>query len=132
MSNETDTVSVIFNGEIYNFEELRRELEAHGHAFRSRTDTEVIVHGYEQWGDAVADHLEGMFAFALWDEERERLLAVRDRLGIKPLYYTATQGGLFFASETSVLPHAGGVNKEAVAGYLRRGWVPARARFTPG
>lgn len=132
MANESQTVWVIFNGEVYNFDELRRELEACGHVFRSRTDTEVIVHGYEQWGDAVVDRLEGMFAFAVWDQARERLLAVRDRLGIKPLYYTVAEGGVFFASESAQLPRAGRVDREAVAGYLRLGWVPGPGTIHAG
>lgn len=132
MSNETETVWVIFNGEVYNFDQLRRELEDRGHAFRSRTDTEVIVHGYEEWGDGVADRLEGMFAFAVWDEPRERLLVVRDRLGIKPLYYAAADGGIFFASESRALPRLGQVSRDAVASYLRLGWVPGPGTIHAG
>ena len=99
MSNEDDTVWIVFNGEIYNFKALRRELKQLGHTFRSNTDTEVIIHAYEQWGDAHIHRLRGMFAYALYDRRSEiacdgtktyaryRLMLVRDRLGIKPLFY---------------------------------------------
>src|SRR3954468_16851219 len=99
MANEDDTVWVTFNGEIYNFRELRRELEGHGHRFRSHTDTEVLVHGYEQWGDAVVDRLDGMFAFGIWDVRKRRLLLARDRSGKKPLFYAQHGGRFLFASE---------------------------------
>jgi asparagine synthase (glutamine-hydrolysing) len=98
--NEDQTVCVVYNGEIYNFAEVRRELEGHGHRFSTSSDTEVIVHGWEQWGEGIADRLNGMFAFALWDERIQALWLVRDRLGIKPLYYCHQPGRqLVFASE---------------------------------
>ncbi|NOT34365.1 MAG: asparagine synthase (glutamine-hydrolyzing) [Candidatus Eisenbacteria bacterium] len=103
LSNETGDVWIVFNGEIYNHVELRRELEGHGHRYRTLSDTESIVHGYEQWGDAVVEHLRGMFAFAIWDRPRRRLLCARDRLGIKPLYFTRAQGRVLFASEIKAL-----------------------------
>ncbi len=86
--NEDGTVSITFNGEIYNYQELMLELERKGHRFRTRSDTEVIVHGWEEWGEGVVDRLRGMFAFAIWDENRKALFLARDRFGKKPLYYT--------------------------------------------
>jgi asparagine synthase (glutamine-hydrolysing) len=101
--NEDGTVWVVFNGEIYNFRELRGELEARGHAFSTSSDTETIAHLYEEYGTACVTRLRGMFAFALWDERRRRLLLARDRLGIKPLYYAEVGGKLVFASELKAL-----------------------------
>jgi asparagine synthase (glutamine-hydrolysing) len=101
--NEDSTVWVVLNGEIYNFRDLRRDMESRGHAFYTQTDTETIVHLYEEYGDRCVDHLRGMFAFALWDEKRRRLLLVRDRLGVKPLYYAEAGGRLVFASELKAL-----------------------------
>ena len=101
--NEDASVWVIFNGEIYNFRELRRDLTAAGHVFYTRTDTEVIAHLYEEYGAHCVDHLRGMFAFALWDERRRQLLIARDRLGVKPLYWTELGGRLVFASELKAI-----------------------------
>ena len=97
--NEDETIWIILNGEIYNFPTLRSELEAAGHCFRTRTDTEVIVHAYEEYGNKCVERLRGMFAFALWDEKRELLLLGRDRVGIKPLYYSLKGNRLAFGSE---------------------------------
>ena len=102
-SNETDTVQLVANGEIYNFPALRDQLEACGHAFRSRSDIEVLVHAYEQWGVGFLDRLRGMFALALWDANNRTLLAARDRAGEKPLYWTLTSRGLLLASEVKAL-----------------------------
>ena len=88
LSNEDESVWIVFNGEIYNHAEIRPTLEAHGHIYRTRCDTETIVHAYEQWGDACVERFRGMFAFAIWDAKRKRLLLARDRMGIKPLYWT--------------------------------------------
>jgi asparagine synthase (glutamine-hydrolysing) len=106
IANETGTVHVVYNGEIYNFLDIRRELESLGHAFATNSDTEVIVHGYEQWGAAVLDRLNGMFAIALWDGRTDELFIARDRLGIKPLYYFLDHERLIFASEIkAILAH---------------------------
>lgn len=126
--NEAGTVQVVFNGEIYNFRQLRRELESLGHRFATQSDTEVIVHGYEAWGLGVLSRLRGMFAIALWDEPARRLLLARDRLGIKPLYLWPRRNGLAFASELKAL-HAlpdfqPGVSTPAVLQYLAFGYVP--------
>lgn len=128
LSGEDDSVAVAFNGEIYNFRALRAELEAAGHVFRTHTDTEVIVHGYEQWGADVLARLRGMFAIAVWDAARERLLLARDRLGEKPLYFAERGGDFLFASEIKALfedprlPRR--VNAEALPFYLTLGYTP--------
>jgi len=99
MSDREEMVWVVFNGEIYNFHELRRELEGHGHVFRTNSDTEVIVHGYKQWGDEVLNRLNGMFGLAIWDVRQKRLVVARDPFGIKLIYYRIEGDRLFFASE---------------------------------
>ncbi len=130
LSNENGTVWVAHNGEIYNFPSLKRELEAAGHIFRTRTDTETIVHSYEEWGDDFVEKFRGMFAFALWDEKRQRMLLVRDRLGIKPLYYTLTEDkSLIFGSELkSLLLHPGvkrTLNPKALDLFLTLEYIPS-------
>jgi asparagine synthase (glutamine-hydrolysing) len=129
MRNENKTIWLTCNGEIYNFQELRKKLETAGHRFTSRSDTEVIIHLYEDRGvDCVRD-LEGMFAFALWDENRKRLLLVRDRLGKKPLYYAISSSSLIFASEISAILVNHELSREivpeAVDLYLTYGYIPA-------
>lgn len=103
IGNEDGAIQVVFNGEIYNFRALRAELEAKGHTFRTTTDTEVIVHLYEEVGDRCVERFEGMFAFALWDSRRRRLLLARDRVGIKSVYYTSSKNVFSFASEIKSL-----------------------------
>jgi len=106
--NEDESVWVVFNGEIYNYLELRGELEARGHRFYTDGDTEVLVHGYEEWGEACLERLRGMFAFAIWDDVRRRLFAARDRFGKKPFYYTLVDGAFLFSSELKgLLQHEG-------------------------
>ena len=95
--------TIVYSGEAYNFRELRRELEGHGHRFRTRSDTEVVLRAYLQWGAGLADKLNGMFAFAIWDRRTEELLLVRDRMGIKPLYYAPTPHGVLFGSEPKAI-----------------------------
>ncbi|MDR2787843.1 MAG: amidotransferase 1, exosortase A system-associated [Candidatus Accumulibacter sp.] len=126
--NEDGSVCVVFNGEIYNFRELIPELQALGHVFHTRSDTEVIVHGWEAWGEACVERFRGMFAFALWDRNRESLFLARDRLGVKPLHYALLDDGTFlFGSELkSILAH-GGLRKDidplAVEEYFALGYV---------
>jgi asparagine synthase (glutamine-hydrolysing) len=128
IENETGDVVVVYNGETYNFPELRAELEAAGHVFKSHTDTEVLVHGYEVWGDDMPAHLNGMFAFALWDKRRKRLLLGRDRMGIKPLYYAALADRLVFGSEIKAIlqdpavPHD--IDDLAIDDYLSMRYIP--------
>ena len=107
LANEDETVWIVFNGEIYNHADVRPELESAGHRYRTRSDTETIVHAYEQWGDACVEHLRGMFAFAIWDAPRRRLLLARDRLGVKPLYWAEIDGRLLFASEIKSILESG-------------------------
>ena len=103
ISNEDESLWLVANAEIYNYRMLRRHLERGGHLFRTRTDVEVIIHAFEEFGDACVDHFNGMFAFAIWDERRRRLLLSRDRLGIKPLYYWSGEGSLVFGSEAKAV-----------------------------
>lgn len=128
MANEDRTVWVVLNGEIYNHLALRAQLEAKGHHFATRSDTEAIVHGYEEWGDEVATRLRGMFGFAVWDQRRRRLLLARDRLGIKPVYWALAGKDLVFASEIKALLAFEGVPRELDASrlpdYLALRYVP--------
>jgi len=113
LSNEDGSVWISFNGEIYNHADIRRDLEARGHVYRTRSDTETIVHAYEEWGDACVERLRGMFAFAIWDAASRRLLLVRDRLGVKPLYWCRAGDVLLFGSEIKALLASGLVSAEA-------------------
>lgn len=127
--NEDGKIAVVFNGEIYNFQEIRTDLETRGHIFSTHTDTEVIVHSYEEWGTDCVDRFRGMFAFAVWDGRKRQLLLARDRLGIKPLYYFFDNKRLVFSSELKAIienrevPHT--LNMEALSDYLSLGYVPA-------
>jgi asparagine synthase (glutamine-hydrolysing) len=129
MADGDRTVWVVFNGEIYNFRELRGELEALGHRFRTRCDTETIVHGYKQWGTGVLDRLNGMFGLAIWDGKRERLLLARDAMGIKPLYYHVADGRLSFGSEIGAilagLRQRPSVDVRALHDLLSYGYTPS-------
>ena len=122
------SIGVSLNGEIYNFIELRKELQALGRRFVSETDTEILLHGYSEWGlDALVSKLRGMFAFALWDDRKRKLFLVRDRMGVKPLCYTARNNLLAFASTPRALKAAGlvdQIDEQAVVDYLEFGFVP--------
>ncbi|MDW8053718.1 MAG: asparagine synthase (glutamine-hydrolyzing) [Anaerolineae bacterium] len=127
--NEDRTVAVVYNGELYNYRALRAELEQQGHRFATQSDTEVLVHGYEAWGDALPTRLNGMFAFALWDAKRQRLLLARDHLGIKPLYYAPLGDGVAFASELkALLPIEGwsrSIDPVALDWFLATRYIPS-------
>jgi asparagine synthase (glutamine-hydrolysing) len=129
ISNEDDTVHVIFNGEIYNYLDLRPQLEAQGHVFKTNSDTEVLVHLYEEYGHDLADRLIGEFAFAIWDDRQQALLLVRDRLGVKPVYYADLDGVFVFASEFAPLIASGQVPRRidtrALQTYFQSRTIPA-------
>ena len=136
MSNEDGAVQIVFNGEIYNFAELREELIAKGHGFRTRSDTETIVHAYEEWGPECVRRFRGMFAFALWDARRERLFLARDRYGKKPLFLYQADGLLLFASEIKAILAVPGVSRRVDRGalwdYFAYRYVPAPATLLEG
>jgi asparagine synthase (glutamine-hydrolysing) len=136
MPNEDGTIQVVFNGEIYNHTDLRAELTGHGHVFRTRSDTEAIVHAYEEWGPACIERFNGMFAIALWDSRRQRLLLARDRLGIKPLYFWSGAEGIVFGSELKAVVSAPWVpldwDFEAVDDFLTYEYVPAPRSIVAG
>ena len=129
LGNEDGSVQVVFNGEIYNFAEVRSILLGRGHRFRTRSDTEVIVHAFEEWGESCVEHFRGMFAFAVWDNQNRVLLLARDRLGVKPLYYALLPDGIVFGSEIKSLLEDAAVSREwspeALDAYLTLGYVPA-------
>ena len=128
LCNEDATVWIVFNGEIYNFRELRTVLQERGHCFKTNSDTEIIVHAYEEWGVGGLDRLNGMFAFAIWNEAKEELFLARDRIGKKPLYYRAENDTLLFGSELKAILAYPGVEKKidatAVADYFKYLYVP--------
>jgi asparagine synthase (glutamine-hydrolysing) len=137
--NEDGSIGVVFNGEIYNYRELMERLQSRGHRFQTQSDTETLVHLYEDYGEDLCRHLRGMFAFAIWDAKRRELFLARDRLGKKPLYFSRTAHGLVFASEVkALLPllHAAGtqptLHEEALYDYLSLGCVPQPATIYAG
>jgi asparagine synthase (glutamine-hydrolysing) len=134
--NEDGSMVIVFNGEIYNFRELRSELSERGHTFRSQGDTEAILHGYEEWGLGVLDKLDGMFAFAIWDGHRDRLVLARDRLGEKPLYFGHFADATYFASNPAaiaeVLERTPDVDREALDCYLSHAFIPAQHTIFEG
>lgn len=136
MANEDETVWITYNGEIYNHAAIRHGLEARGHCYRTRSDTETIIHLYEEEGDRCVERLQGMFAFAIWDRSRHRLLLARDRLGIKPLYYALTDGELLFASEIKGLLASGGIrpafNQAVLPEFLATRYVAGEDTFFKG
>ena len=129
MCNENGTIWIVYNGEIYNFQELRKGLVNKGHFFKSKSDTEVIIHAYEEWGVECLSQFRGMFAFAIWDSNLQRLFLARDRLGKKPLVYSRQNGGFSFASEIKALLQVPGVenkvNEYAIHHYLTYQYVPS-------
>src|SRR5277367_3430403 len=140
--NETETLAVVYNGEIYNFRELRKELESAGHTFRTNSDTEVIVHAFEMWGENCIERLHGMFAFAIVEMPQglngraTRVFIARDRMGIKPLYYALVDGALFFASEVRALLASGAISSrlsgESLSSYLLFGSVSEPVTLVEG
>lgn len=136
MTNEDGTIWLVFNGEIYNYKSLRQTLAAAGHTFRTRSDSEVIIHAYEQWRERCVDHLRGMFAFAIWDGIREQLFLARDHLGIKPLYYWRTDDRLVFASQPrAIIRHSQfsrRINVDALQNFLAYRYVPGELSIFSG
>src|SRR6266851_3578283 len=128
MSDAEETVWIIFNGEIYNYRELRAELQSKGHQFRTNSDTEVIIHGYKEWGTDVFNHLNGMFGLAIWDVRNERLVVARDAMGIKLVYYRLAHGRLTFGSEICAVLAADGVAPQVDAAAVN---LFLRFRYTP-
>ncbi len=136
MYNETGDIVVIFNGEIYNYKALKKELESKHHEFKTNSDTEVLVHGYEEWGVKMLDKLRGMFAFAIWDKKEEKLFCARDNFGIKPFYYYQNNGTFMFASEIKCfLDHPDfekKLNKDLLAPFLTFSFTPTTETFFEG
>lgn len=129
MSDQEESVWVVFNGEIYNFQKLRQELQGHGHVFRTNSDTEVIVHGYKQWGDEVLNRLNGMFGLAIWDVRQQRLLVARDPFGIKLIYFRIDRDRLYFGSELravrATMPHKAEIDPTSLNLFLRYRYTPS-------
>ncbi|MBT4539608.1 asparagine synthase (glutamine-hydrolyzing) [Candidatus Woesearchaeota archaeon] len=135
MCNEDETIWITYNGEVYNHRELRRQLEKKGHRFKSNTDTEVIIHGYEEWGEKILEKLNGQFAFAVYNTKNKTLFIARDRIGIKPLYYYHKNNQFIFASEIkAILQHdiKREIDKESLNHYLCYGFSPAKKSMIKG
>ncbi len=136
LANEDGSVWIVFNGEIYNYPELRKQLLARGHQFKTTSDTEVIIHLYEERGEECIKDLRGMFAFAIWDEPRQRLFLARDRVGIKPLYYFQQGGTLWFGSEIKALLTDPEVPRDidpgAIRGFLAHYYLPGEQTLFQG
>ncbi len=136
MTNEDESIWLSYNGEIYNHASLRSRLQARGHRYRTRSDTEAILHLYEEYGERCVEQLEGMFAFALWDTRERRLLLARDRLGIKPLYYAKTPNELLFGSEIKAILAAGAIrpvlNESVLPEYLATQFVSGEETLFAG
>ena len=133
MKNEDENLICIFNGEIYNYQELKKELMNQGHIFKTNSDTEVLLHGYESWGTELPNKLRGMFAFAIWNRKKKELFCARDFFGIKPFYYYHKKGTFLFGSEIkSFLPHPDfekELNQEQLELYLTYQYSPGTATF---
>ena len=129
MHNEDSTIQIVLNGEVYNFRDLKSTLEARGHHFYTQSDTETIVHAYEEYGEKCVDKVRGMFSFALWDSKHQRLLLAVDRIGIKPLFYALDEQGLVFGSELKCVLASGWVTREidftALSQYFTFGYIPS-------
>jgi asparagine synthase (glutamine-hydrolysing) len=136
MSDAEESVWVVFNGEIYNFHELKRELQSHGHVFRTNSDTEVIIEGYKQWGDEVLSRLNGMFGFAIWDVRRKRLLVARDPFGIKLIYYRVDGNAVYFGSEMrpirALMPGRTEIDPTSLNLFLRHRFTPSPYTIVKG
>src|SRR5262249_30289162 len=136
ISNEDGSIWIVYNGEIYNHQGLRQELEKRGHRYRTRSDTETIVHLYEEYGRDCVKHLCGMFAFVIWDARSQKLLAARDRLGIKPFYYLHDENKFLFGSEIKALLAYPGVraefNARVLPEYLAFGYLSGSQTFFTG
>ena len=136
IANEDESVWITFNGEIYNYRDLRPDLLARGHQFRTNSDTETILHLYEEYDLSFLDHLRGMFAFAIWDGRKRRLLLARDRLGVKPLFYRLEPGRLAFASELrtlrELLPRPPEIDPQSIYDFFGFRYIPAPRTFYRG
>ena len=134
--NEDRSMVLVFNGEIYNYQEIRKELLAAGHTFQTETDSEVLIHGYEEYGTELLNKLRGMFSFVIWDDNKKELFGARDFFGIKPMYYAQMGGSFLFGSEIkSFLPHPDfkkELNTEALEQYLTFQYSPTEDTFFKG